>query len=305
MKQLVIYSLFIFFSITAFAQEDTTDHRFNGYTKAVSWDRMIPPHGIQVTFEKTSHIIFPAKVRYIDLGSSNLIAAKASPSENVVKVKAAVRGFKNETNFSVITDEGNFYTFNVMYAEEPDKLNIEAKDFIHDGLAVNRPNNSMDIYLEELRSESPKVVQLIMKSIYKSDRRKVKHIGCKRFGIQYTLKGIYAHNDLLYFHTQTKNTSNVLFQVDYITLKIVDKKIAKRTAIQEQIIVPVRAFNYVTEVNGRKTERTVMAVDRFTIPDDKKLVFVMTEKNGGRHQTFAVDNADIIRAQVIDDLIAE
>ena len=37
----------------------------------------------------------------------------------------------------------------------------------------------------------------------------LKHIGCKRFGIQYLLKGIYTHNGLLYFHTEIKNQSNV------------------------------------------------------------------------------------------------
>ena len=41
--------------------------------------------------------------------------------------------------------------------------------------------------------------------------REVKHIGCKRFGIQYLLKGIYTHNGLLYFHTEIKNQSNVPF----------------------------------------------------------------------------------------------
>ena len=32
----------------------------------------------------------------------------------------------------------------------------------------------------------------------------------------------------------------------YITWKIVDKKVAKRTAVQEQIILPLRAQNYAT-----------------------------------------------------------
>ena len=68
------------------------------------------------------------------------------------------------------------------------------------------------------------LVHLIMKSLYKEDKRKVKHIGCKRFGIQYILKGIYVHNGLLYFHTEIKNQSNVPFDVDYITFKIVDKQ---------------------------------------------------------------------------------
>ena len=29
--------------------------------------RMIPPHGLEVTYDKTVHVIFPAEVRYVDL----------------------------------------------------------------------------------------------------------------------------------------------------------------------------------------------------------------------------------------------
>ena len=177
-----------------------------------------------------THIIFPSEVRYVDLGSPNLIAGKADGAENVIRVKATVKNFQNETNMSVITEDGSFYTFNVKYADEPLILNVEMKDFIHDGEAVNRPNNAQEIYLKELGSESPMLVRLIMKSIHKQNKRLVKHIGSKRFGVQYLLKGIYTHNGLLYFHTEIKNTSNVPFDVDYITFKIVDKKVAKRPA---------------------------------------------------------------------------
>ena len=62
-------------------------------------------------------------------------------------------------------------------------------DFIHDGEAVNRPNNAQEIYLERLGQESPMLVKLIMKSIYKQNRREIKHIGSKRFGVQFILHG--------------------------------------------------------------------------------------------------------------------
>ena len=82
---------------------------------------------------------------------------------------------------SVITESGSFYTFNVKYAEEPLLLNIEMKDFIHDGSEVNRPNNALDIYLKELGSESPKLVYLISKSVHKDNKRHIKHIGSAVF----------------------------------------------------------------------------------------------------------------------------
>ena len=280
----------------------STGDLFNGLTRPVTFDRMIPPYALEVTFNKTVHIIFPATIKYVDLGSADILAGKADGSENVLRVKAALRDFSRETNLAVITDDGSYYTFNVKYADEPPKLNIEMKDFLHDGEAVNRPNNAQEIYLSELGSESPLLVRLIMKSVYENNRRLVKHVGCKRFGIQYILKGIYTHNGLLYFHTELKNSSHVPFNVDFITFKVVDKKVAKRTAIQEQVIVPLRAYNYVTAVNGKSRERTVFTLPKFTLPDDKQLIVEMNEQNGGRHQQFTVTNAELIRARVINEL---
>jgi conjugative transposon TraN protein len=307
MKQIFLMLALVAGAVTVMAQETaqsqpSTGDLYSGLTRKIEYDRMIPPYGVEVSFSKTVHVIFPSPVRYVDLGSANIIAGKADGSENVIRVKAAVQGFERETNFSVITDEGSFYSFNVKYADEPEKLNIEMKDFIHDGEAVNRPNNSLDIYLNDLGNESPKVVNLIMKSIYQSDRRQIKHIGSKRFGIQSLLKGIYTYNDFLYFHIQTKNTSQVPFDMDFIRIKIVDKKAAKRTAIQEQVIYPVRAYRYNTRIPGKKSERTVFALPKFTIPDGKHLIVELFEKNGGRHQSFIVENRDIIHAKVINDL---
>ena len=84
---------------------------YHGLTKKLTFDRMVPPHGLEVTYDKTVHVIFPSEVRYVDLGSPDLIAGKADGAENVIRVKATVRNFPNETNMSVITEDGSFYTF--------------------------------------------------------------------------------------------------------------------------------------------------------------------------------------------------
>ena len=143
---------------------------YDGLTRQLTFERMIPPHGLEVTYGKTVHILFPAEVRYVDLGSPNLIAGKADGAENVIRVKSTVKGFQGETNMSVITEDGCFYTFNVRYADEPLLLNVEMTDIIHDGESANRPNNAQEVYLNELGSESPMLVRLIMKSIYRQDR---------------------------------------------------------------------------------------------------------------------------------------
>ena len=275
---------------------------YQGITRKLPYRQMVTPHGVQVTFAKTVHIIFPSAVRYVDLGSNWIIAGNADGAENVIRVKATTEGFPGETNFSVICEDGSFYSFNARYAHEPEMLNIEMKDFLENGDTTDFSHTRMNIYFRELGNESPLLVKLIMQSIYKEDRREIRHLGCKRFGVQFLLKSVHSHNGLFYFHTETRNRSNVAFRTDFIRFKIVDKKVPKRTAIQERVIDPVRSYNEVLVTEGKSDVRTVYAVPQFTIPDDKLLVIELFEKDGGRHQTIRVENADLVAAKQINEL---
>ena len=272
---------------------------YEGFTRKIPYERMIPPYGLEVTFDKTVHILFPAPITYVDLGNERLIAGKAGSAENVLRVKSAEEYWDGETNMSVITENGSFYTFNVKFAAEPEKLNVEMQDFTHDGSAVNRPNNSMEIYFKELNNESPRLVRLIMKSIHANNYRIIKHIGARGFGIQLLLKGIYSYNGLLFFHVELRNNSSVSYNIDYLTFNIVDKRLIKRTTIQESTLSPVRAYNHVTTVGAKKTECIVLAFPVFTIMPEKLLRVDLHEKEGGRNFTFDVENADLVRAREI------
>ena len=283
-------------------QRVTGNDLYQGITRKLPYRQMVTPHGVQVTFAKTVHIIFPSAVRYVDLGSNWIIAGKADGAENVIRVKATTEEFPGETNFSVICEDGSFYSFNARYAHEPEILNIEMKDFLENGDTTDFSHTRMNIYFRELGNESPLLVKLIMQSIYKEDRREIRHLGCKRFGVQFLLKSVHSHNGLFYFHTETRNRSNVAFRTDFIRFKIVDKKVPKRTAIQERVIDPVRSYNEVLVTEGKSDVRTVYAVPQFTIPDDKLLVIELFEKDGGRHQTIRVENADLVAAKQINEL---
>lgn len=274
---------------------------FQGMSKAIPNGRIVLPYGLEVTFEKTVHLIFPAPVRYVDLGSQNIIAGKAEDAENVLRVKAAVKDFETETNMSVICEDGSFYAFNVKYADEPEKLSIEMKDFLSP-IEGRLPSNRADIYFKELGNESPVLVKLMMKTIYQNDKRVFKHIGAQMFGMKFLLRGLYAHNGLLYFHTRIDNMTNMPYSVDFITFKVVDKKVAKRTAIQERVLQPLRAYHQAMYVKGKHTECSVFALEQFSLSEDKQLEVTLYEHNGGRTLTFYVEPQDLLLAQKIDNL---
>lgn len=297
-------------SLGAMAQDNgqsymlSTGDLYQGMSRAIPAGRVVVPYGLEVSFEKTVHLIFPAPIRYVDLGSNALVAGKADEgggAENVLRVKAAVRDFERESNLSVICDDGSFYSFNVKYADEPEMLSIEMKDFLShvDG---RLPSNREDIYFKELGSESPMLVKLLMQTIYQNNKREVKHIGAKQFGLRFQMKGLYTHNGLLYFHTQIDNESNMPFGVDFVSFKVVDTKVAKQTAIQERVLQPLRAYHQVMQVRPNGKERTVFALEQFALTEDKQLEVTLYERNGGRTLTFYLQNEDLIRARRIDNL---
>lgn len=258
----------------------------------------VASYPMQVTYDKTSHLLFPSAIRYVDLGSGYLIADKAEDAQNVLRIKAAVRDFKEETNFSVITDDGRFYNFNVYYNASPTSLNY---DLLTLQKALDRENSSRVLF-EELGYSSPSLAGLLMETIYKKDKRMIRHIGAKSYGIQFLLKGIYVHNHKFYFHTELRNKSNVPFTIDFVNFKVMDKKVAGRTVVQQRPLIPLRMYKPLNEIVGNTTDQNVFLLDSFTLADDKVLIIEIFEKNGGRQQTLQVENSDLVYARRIRDM---
>ena len=267
--------------------------------KTISSGQSIASYRLEVTFSKTVHLIFPSAVKYVDLGSADIIAGKSDGVENVVRVKAAVEGFEEETNFSVITQDGTFYSFEVVYTDEPEILNINMDQW---KTAEKPSDGGGGIQVTELGAEDPATIRKIMYTIYQQNRRDVKHIGSREFGMQSLLRGIYVHKDLLFLHVSLTNSSNVPFDVDFIRFRIVDKKVARRTAQQETIIEPVRTYSNLTHIEGHSSGHMVYAFGKITIPDDKFLEVEIYEKDGSRHQRFHIENTDLVDARIIKHL---
>lgn len=271
-------------------------------TKSFDTNQVVASYDIEVSFNKTVHILFPAAVQYVDLGSNDIIAGRASGAENVVRIKAAVAGFPGETNCSVITADGSFYSFIVRYADEPERLSVEMDDWLRKNPTAEYANDRMFVRLSELGGETPVLVNRIMYSVYKKNASDIKSVGSKQFGIESLLKGVYIHKDLMYFHIAVRNTSNVSYDMDFIRFKIVDKKVAKRTAVQETYVNPVRVYSQQNTVDGKSTVRNVFVFPKMTLPDDKVLTVEIFEKGGGRHQSFNIGNAELVGAKLVTDL---
>jgi len=258
----------------------------------------VEPYKLDVTYNKTSHLIFPSPIRYVDLGSDYLVAAKAEDAENVLRVKAAVRDFPEETNFSVITEDGRFYNFDALYSAYPQILSY---DLVQLQRRMGR-NQGNEVLFQELGKSSPSLAALLMQTIYERDKRYIKHIGSSGYGIRFQLKGIYIHSGKFYFHTALRNKTNIPFRADFISFKVVDKKVARRTVTEQKTLVPLRVFQPLKDVAGKAVANNVFLLDQFSLADGKELIIELYEKDGGRHQVLHIESADLERARKVKDM---
>ena len=242
----------------------------------------IRPVRIEAGFTKTVHILFPSSVTYIDIGSMDIIAGKADGAENVVRIKAAVKDFAAETNLTVITEDGGFYSFDVYYAENPSvstiNLSLRQSGVVEEqaaGRDVPQPQGAEGegrVLLRDVGREKPATIRRVLSDIYRQNRTDVKGIHSKKYGIEVEVKGIYVHNDVIYIHAQIANETNISFEVDYRRFVVSDRKLAKRTAQQQTVVELLRACNDIGIVRGRQRQRMVFALPKLTISDYKVLL---------------------------------
>ena len=270
----------------------------------------IRPQRIEAGFTKTVHILFPSPVTYIDIGSMDIIAGKADGAENVVRVKAAVRNFAAETNLTVITEDGGFFTFDVYYAENPavSTLNLTVQEPQPESMkkpaAVGYPQPTAPasegrVLLREVGREKPATIKRMLSDIYRQNRTDVKGIRTKKYGIEVEVLGIYVFNDVIYIHSCISNDTNISFEVDARHFIVADRKLTKRTAQQQSTLEILRVCNDPAVVRGHQRQRTVFALPKLTISDDKVLLLEIIEKNGARHQTVEIPAKELLEAKLL------
>ena len=296
MKRDLIYLTLLaalFAAAKVMAQNDGTSSR-----------QELTPRTIEVGFTKTVHILFPAPVTYIDIGSMAIIAGKADGAENVVRVKAAVRDFAEETNLTVITEGGGFYTFDARYAENPVTSTIEiavAESPEAQPASASVPARADEgrVLLREVGRERPATVKRVLSDIYRQNRADVKGIHTRKYGVEVEVRGIYVHNDVIYLHVQIANNTNISFEVDYRRFVVADRKAARRTAQQQRIIEPLRVCNDPSIVRGHQRQRIVFALPKLTLEEDKILLLEIAEKDGARHQCLEISSKELLGAKAL------
>jgi len=237
---------------------------------------------------KTSNLIFPFAIRSVDIGSKDLLAQKANGIENILQIKAARENF-DETNLSVVTSDGKFYSFLVDYSANPTLLNINFEN-------TSSIESSSSFALFNASQHNDEKVAFAAKTILY--RKRFLHgVKDRSSGVKFLLNGIYIDSDILYFQLEVDNKTNINYDFESLNFFTKDLKQDKRTAVQEIQQTPIMIYNDSEFVNGKTNLSFVVALQKFTIPDKKELVIQLMEKNGGRKLSLKIRNRTLVKAR--------
>lgn len=140
-----------------------------------------------------------------------------------------------------------------------------------------------------------------MDTIYQRNIRDLRHIGCKEGSIVTAIKGIHIYNDRLYLHLSIRNYSALSFEIEFISFGIIDRRAAKRTAVQEIPVEPLALYRQIDVITPKKGMRNIIVLPKITLADDQVLCVEIHEKGGVRHQVFSLTPEDLALAVPFDE----
>ncbi|QQU02134.1 conjugative transposon protein TraN [Myroides odoratus] len=255
----------------------------------------VTPYEIELTQNKTTHILFPSSIEYVDLGSSEIIANKVEATSNVLRLKT-VKEDISPTNFTVITNDGKYYSFNATYNKKPTQLSYDLTKF-----EKQNSKQQSEVLFKDLGSTSPSLADLFMKAIIKKNKKEL-NIKSKNYSVEARLKSIYTQDGKLYFHISINNKSNLPYTVDYVSFKIKDKRTTKRTTIQEVALKPIRSYSDFQIINSHSKQDNVYMLDQFTLSDKQVLLIEANEKSGVRSLVLKLTKANLLKVKNISFL---
>lgn len=101
----------------------------------------VEPINVQTNFEETLHLIFPSEIRYFSSIDKYVSVDNPKSAKFILRLKSTERSFKEKTNISVATADGQFYNFSATYSKELPFTNLYLNDttsIIPESIGLNK-----------------------------------------------------------------------------------------------------------------------------------------------------------------------
>jgi hypothetical protein len=143
------------------------------------------------------------------------------------------------------------------------------------------------------------------------DKRRIYYLMTRKDRMSLQVKGIYTSGETIFFLLLLSNHSHLDYDVDSIRFYEAGRpgRLPGRYTWHQPASPPVHTpvlvlravytYGNTKQVRGKTQELSVIALPRFTLPEGRRLVIEVLERNGGRSLHLFVDNFTLVRARLI------
>ncbi|SEW15762.1 conjugative transposon protein TraN [Chitinophaga arvensicola] len=245
---------------------------------------------IGVSTEVTVILVFPAPITEgaIDRGHPDLATSAVPGVKNVLRVKAKSLNMPN-TTLTVFTTDGRIYFLKVHVDPAPTQT-------VYSFAAVTSVPTQA-IYDDSRLTESQ--IAEAAKVLVATAPHQRRPASAKKGGMKARITGVFQKQGVLFFKVHVNNTSAIDYPINLLQCYIRDRTTAKRTAIMEKAVEPLHlAYTPESAVPAGNSIEIVIAVEQFTISDNKYFFIELFEKNGDRPLAIKIRGTDLLRARL-------
>ena len=229
--------------------------------------------------QKQVAMFFPSSITQGITGSENFVFTYNREKQQNFGLLQATPG--EESNLLVIGDNGAIYSYIVQFNKHLSRLNY----FIHDSESIGNiwPIDFLKaIKPIENRSHYEDNFNEISSFLLKKKQR-IGHLQKRDQGIVLTIENIVFHKSELYFVIKLENRSSLDFDLNFLDLSIRTRQKGKRKSVQSLLQKSLFEYNVPASVKENETARFVYVFPKFSISQDRSVVFELNEKNGERN----------------------
>ena len=243
------------------------------------------PDTLFISTSQVVHLRFASELKYVNLGSRDIVAKIVDGSKDFVAVKAR-EPFGSVTSMSCLESNGSMHTFLVAYREHPSRLDIDTRstatspEIPAPGEAESPFSFSSPLEIEELVSMKPELF----------------HLGTRGYDIDILCENIFYKDDVLFLLISLKNGSAVSYSLSDPRFSVESKRRTKRGLQYEKAVFPRQAYGLgVTAPDA--TGKMVFTFDKVSLTRGQVFRIYFYERGGARNFVLTLGMNDVNKAK--------
>lgn len=248
------------------------------------------PDTLFISTSQVVHLRFSSELKYVNLGSRDIVAKIVDGSKDFVAVKAR-EPFSSVTSMSCLESNGAMHTFFVAYREHPSRLDIDTR-FPAAAAEIAEPDFSFSPQSSPGDSRTPPIA---FEDVVKMEQE-LYHLGTRGYDIDAQCENIFVKDDVLFLLISLKNNSAVSYNLTAPRFSIESKRRTKRGLQYEKAAFPRNSYG-LGVIQPDETRKLVFTFDKIALIRGQVFRVYFYENGGARNLTLTLNINDVNKAK--------